>query len=120
MRKFITFILVVALIGVVCIMTCPDRQAHKDTLMSVINTELNREANDFFGNEAVALFGASVGTKIIEVALNNRLDVKNYFIFSIGRIYYEDEPQTISIGILGHVFTISDEQFHKVLEEFVY
>ena len=43
MKRFIIAILVLLGIGAVAVVTCPDRQAHKDAIMSVVNESINDE-----------------------------------------------------------------------------
>lgn len=47
------------------------------------------------------LLGSMIASSLAEAVIDNSLSVKNYFLFSVGRI----EGKTVSIGILGHVFT---------------
>lgn len=115
MKKFFITLLVLLGIAAVGVVTCPDKQAHKDAIMSLFNSKLNQELSG--EDDGVAIFGAAIGSRIIEVVIDNRLDVKNYFVFSLGQLEKDGGPQTISIGVLGHVFTTSKEEFSKSFDE---
>lgn len=48
--------------------------------------------------------------------LDNRLTVKNYFVFSIGELKdLEGVDQKVSFGLFGHVFTGNKEQLKKAI-----
>lgn len=117
MKKLLITFLVLLGLAAVCVVTCPDRQAHKDAIMPVLNYALNQQMGKL-PDDGWGAIGASVGTKIIEMGLDNLLEVKNCFIFSIGQVQHEDGNETISIGILGHVFTMSKEDFSEAFDEY--
>ncbi len=115
-KLFITFLVLLGL-AAVCIVTCPDKQAHKDAIMPVLNYTLNQQMGKL-PDDGWRAIGASVGTKILEMGIDNLLEVKNCFVCSIGQIQHEDGNETISVGILGHVFTVSKEHFSEVFDEY--
>ena len=43
MKKLIIALVVILAVGAVAVMTCPDKQAHKDAIMSVVNEKINDE-----------------------------------------------------------------------------
>ena len=94
-------------------MTCPDRQAHKDAMMTVINEEITPEKN----GEGLAVLGAALGSSVVEYALDKHLTVKNHFIYSEGFLMRGGNPERLSVGVFGHVFTFSKEDFDKMLDE---
>ncbi len=117
MKKFFITLLVLAGFAAVCVITCPNKQEHKDALMSVVNSKLNHEMNKLSKDDGIVLFGSAVGSKLIEMALDSKLEVKNCFVCSIGQVETEDGVNTVSVGILGHVFTTSKEEFNKAFDE---
>lgn len=117
MKKFLTFIFILIVLGVACVITCPDREAHMETLMSDYNARLDKETGHLFNNELAAAIGATVGSRLIENALDKRLEVKNCFVFSLGRMMYEHDPETVTMGILGHVFIIDNEKFRETVDK---
>ena len=115
MKKFIIFLLVLLAIAAVAIVTCPDRQAHKDAIMSVVNEKIN----DVMGQEEdndLALFGSAIGSSVVSYALDNRLTYKNHFVYSTCEILREDGPHRLSVGVFGHVFTFSMEDLDNALK----
>lgn len=43
MKKSLISIAAVLLVGIAAVMTCPDKQAHKDAIMAVVNEKINEE-----------------------------------------------------------------------------
>ncbi len=119
MKKVFIVIVVLLAIAGIAVLTCPDKAAHKEAIMSVINEKINesvgKETDE--GDEGIAVFASSLGSGIIGYVLDNRLSVKNHFVFSTGEIRHLDgETERLSIGVFGHVFTFSKEDLDKALE----
>ena len=107
-----------ALLGI-AVVTCPDKQAHKDAILSVINEKLNEniQKNTKDGDESLAVLGASLGTSISGWILDSGLTVDNRFIYSVGKFNTGKEIKKVSVGVFGHVFTFSKEDVDKILKE---
>lgn len=108
MKKFLYTILILVAITAVFIGTCPNKRDHTDAIMEVVNSSLN----DTKEGEADgwSLLGSVIGSKIISVILDQKLQVKNYFVCSVGQITIEGETKTLSIGLLNHVFTFDKDK----------
>lgn len=119
MKKISVLLLALIFIGGVCVITCPDKQAHQDAIMAVVNSKLNKQADEQLG-EGFGFLGASIGSSIVNWIIDNCLEVKNCFVCSLGQVEDEEgKMQTISVGVLGHVFTTSKEEFSKTFDEFM-
>ena len=120
MKKFfITIAILLVVLAGVGVVTCPDKQAHKDAIMSVINEKINESVSkdSSEGDEGIALFASSLGSGIVGYVLDNRLTVKNYFVFSTGELNKLDgTSERLSVGVFGHVFTFSKEDLDKALD----
>ena len=119
MKKVFIAILVLLAVAGIAVLTCPDKAAHKEAIMSVINEKINESVgkDTAEGDEGIAVFASSLGSGIIGYVLDNRLSVKNHFVFSTGEIRHLDgETERLSIGVFGHVFTFSKEDLDKALE----
>ena len=119
MKKFIVFLMVILGIAGVAVITCPDKQAHKDAIMNVINEKIN-ESLGTTSEEAdgFALFASSLGSGIASYLIENRLVYKNHFVYSTSEITKLDgETSRLSVGVFGHVFTFKKEDLDKVLED---
>lgn len=114
MKKLLKILVILVLVASVFVITCPDKQKHKDALMELFNSKLNEE----IGSDGWAFIGSAIGSKVIEFVLDNKLEVSNYFVCSVGHVTQDDgEVNTTSVGILGHVFTMSEEKFSKAVDD---
>ena len=50
------------------------------------------------------------------MALNSKLEVDNYLIFNTTHVELDGENKTLSLGVLGHVFTFDKEMLRDALE----
>lgn len=117
MKKAIITLLVILGIGAAAIVTCPDKQAHKDAIMDVVNQKINEElhTDDQEYQGLSALFG-SLGSGIASRIVDNRLVVKNHFLWSTGEFQDLDgNYNQVSVGIFGHIFTFNKEDLDKAI-----
>lgn len=118
MKKLLITLLVLLGFGAVAVISCPDRQDHKDAIMEVVSGAINDElqTSDKDSQEISAFFG-SLGSSVAGYLLDNRLTVKNYFVFSVGELKdLESVDQKVSVGVFGHVFTGGKEQLKKAIK----
>ena len=113
----ITVIVIVVLL-VVALITCPDKNAHKEAILSVINEKITEsiQTNSKEGEDVLAVLGATLGTSVSGWVLDKGLIVDNYFIFSIGKFNTGQDYKTVSVGVFGHVFTFSKEDMEEYLQ----
>lgn len=118
MKKALIAIAALLIVGVAAVMTCPDKQAHKDAIMAVVNEKINEElkTDDADMQGLSALFG-SLGTGIASRIVDNRLVVKNHFLWSTGEFQDLDgEYNQIPVGVFGHIFTFNKEDLDKAID----
>lgn len=108
MKAVLYILLIVIVLGGICIVTCPDRDAHsdalKDSLNKMLTAELSQEVKDE-EDASIAMVGSMLGTGIGGLVIDNILNVENYFVCSIGTVTYDGETKVVSVGFLNHVFT---------------
>ena len=116
-RIFYSFICVFSLL-LVCVTTCPDKSAHSEELMNLFNVAFQSELSNITTeeNEGWVMLGSALGSGIAEYVINQHLVVDNYFVCSIGRTIYEGEKKIVSVGVLNHVFTMSEDELLKKLQ----
>ena len=115
MKKILLLIIVVA-IALAGVMTCPQKEAHKDALMKLVDSALDSELYKRAYTEeekGLAMLGSFLGSGIAELFLNKKLLVDNYFVFSLGRIVFEGEEKVVSVGLFNHVFTEDENTFKE-------
>jgi len=114
MKKFIVLLFALAIIAGIAVITCPEKEAHKDAILLVVNEYVAEEANfenDDEGFEALMNVLSNGVTKLI---LNNILIVENHFLYSEGYLSSpEDGSKRVSFGIFGHVFTVNKKQLKE-------
>lgn len=115
-RRTIVWAIVLVALFVGLITTCPDKQKHADALKELTSSLLNDEVSTS-GNDGWEYLGAMIGNKLIGAVVDNNLYVDNYVLFSIGKMSFDGEENTVSFGIFNHVFTKSREQFKKDAKE---
>lgn len=117
MKTPLKVFIVLLAVGLVAVVTCPDKQAHKDAIMDVVNQKINEglHTDDQSLQGLSALFG-SIGSGIAGGIVNNRLVVKNNFLWSTGEIQNLDgRYNLVSVGVFGHVFTFNKEGLDKAI-----
>lgn len=115
-KKLISIIIFIAVI-LVAIVTCPNKQAHKDAVAEKMNSAikailLNDSTNNSKGDleRGFAALGTLIAQKVFEATIESNLQVNNYFIFSTSSLESGEEKNTLSVGFFGHVFTTFDEK----------
>ena len=120
MKKLLLFILILVAVAGVCVVTCPDKEAHSEALKDLVNTVLTEELaegeSESESEAGFVAFGSMLGTGIAGIVLDNTLKVENHFVCSVGTITYAGKTKIVSIGILNHVFTADKEDFKQALE----
>ena len=119
MKRIITTAIIVLALAGIALLTCPDKAAHKEAIMSVVNEKIDESVDQDLGKEdkGAAMLASSLGSGIVGYFIESRLTVKNHFIFSTGEIsYFSGESKRVSVGVFGHVFTFSKEDLDKALE----
>ena len=114
MKKILITLAVILALAAVAVVTCPDRQDHKEAIMSVINEKINESVSQ--EDDDVALLASAFGSRLVGYFFDNMLVVDNHFVYSTGTIRRPDgERKTLSIGVFGHVFTFDKEDIDNAL-----
>lgn len=119
MKKIITALVLIALVCAVAVVTCPDKQAHQDAIMSVVNTKINDELQtEDTDLQALSAWVGTLGSTLASSVVENRLTVKNHFLWSSGEFKdLEGNSSRVSVGVFGHVFTFDREDLDRAMEE---
>lgn len=98
------------------VFTCPGKKAHQAAIRNLITETLDEEPPEIIPQELLPVWnvlGSLAAGQLIDVLLDSQLEVRNYAIFSIGRIQLPDEKKTVSFGILGKTYTFDKEYIQK-------
>jgi hypothetical protein len=118
MKKILVLFLFVG-IGLVAVVTCPQKDAHTDALMKLVNVALDSELSRHAETReemGLAMLGSFIGSGIAEFVIDKKLLVDNYFVCSIGRIVFEGEEKIVSVGCFNHVFTMPEDKLKEELK----
>lgn len=118
MKKLLLIIVIIA-IALVGVITCPQKDAHTDALMKLVNVALDTELSRNAETEeelGFAMLGSVIGSGIAEIVIDKKLLVDNYFVCSIGRIVFEGEEKVVSVGFFNHVFTMPEDKLKEELK----
>ena len=115
MKAFLYSLLALVILAGVCVVTCPDKQAHIDEMQEIFNQTLFNELNEGNDDQSLAAFGSLLTNSTSSFLVKNSLKVDNYFLFSIGRLEVGNESHPLTFGILNHVFSPSEEQMKEAM-----
>lgn len=109
-----TGIIIAVVIAFALTVTCPTRDQHCEAVADEISKALKSSggSSDFWG-----MFSNIFASGVVNMAVNQFLDVDNYYLFSIGTINIEGKSRAVSFGILNHVFTFDNDYIREALNE---
>lgn len=116
MKKFLIFIVILAVLGLGLMATCPDKDAHCEAVKSVLSGAINAEMDQSGISETTAAIGTMLAVSAIEAYINSTLVVRDRTFYNVGVISYEGEFHMISVGVLNHVFTISEDDARRFIK----
>lgn len=110
-------IILVAALAVALAATCPDKQQHKKALSSVLSKAAQKEAATIKGGKYVSLSEAMFQAGMVEKVFDRFFTYHNYVFFSACKYSLGDKNDYVSLGVMGHVFTPSEEDLDKVIQK---
>ncbi|WP_314381289.1 DUF4339 domain-containing protein [Segatella buccae] len=101
--------------------TCPNKKKHTEAIKSEITSVIDKiqehnDEQDLF-SMGFDLIAKTVTSNLVNTILDQSLQIKNYILFNKGVITFNGEEHTVSYGLLGHVFTVGDEDILKALDK---
>lgn len=108
MKKWIAGLIAVVVI-LTLVVSCPSAEEHRDAMKSIVKESLDNNDN---------ILVSMLGGYVVDMVAKEMVSCRNYVLFSTGYIEYEGEKQLASIGVLGHVFVLfNQDDINKLLEE---
>ena len=117
MKKFLIALLVLVGIGAVAVVTCPNKEAHKDAIHAVVKEKIDEEMTAGADGSLAGIL-SGIGSSVSEWIIDKGLTVDNHFVYSVGKFNTGQEVKTVSVGVFGHVFTFSKEDLDQALKEY--
>lgn len=98
--------------------TCPKREDHIKAIagktVSAVNKNMSDSADPF--EEGLRLFSNAFLNKFVNTAVDNVLQFHNRIIYSTASVEWKGETHTVSIGLLGHVFTVGQDELDEAIK----
>ena len=111
--------------AIVLILTCPKPEQHKDVLSGVITKTVNDAVNDTTNTTGNALIDNAFRSisnafagNVIRSAVDNLVTVDNHIIYSTGKINYAGQDHIVSLGLLGHIFTVDEDDLQEAARQY--
>jgi hypothetical protein len=116
MKKLLA-VVIVLLVAILMALTVPDKQKHKDAMMEAISEYVEEEAVEMVGDNILSKLGKGVVVKTVELALNSKLKVDNYYLFNTTHVRLNGKDKILSLGLFGQVITFDKKMIREKLEE---
>lgn len=118
-------LVVLAAVLFVLVLTCPKPEQHREVLADVITATVTDAANDTAnttGNEVIDNAFRTISNvfagKVIRSAIDDLVTVDNYVVCSLGKVHYNGKDYIVSLGLLGHIFTVDEDDLRKAAEQY--
>ncbi len=105
--------------------TCPPKEQHLHAVTDVVERTVNKIFEERIqvpeeSKQLAEYLSSKVIPEAVEKLTKERLDIKDYGVFSIGTITGQgDSTAAVSIGFFDKVFTFSDEQAYDYINSLV-
>lgn len=114
-------VVILLLVVVVMALTNPDRRDHSQAISREVTGALTSVADSSgFADDPIAqgfmAIGQAFAGNIVDAAVNNLLRYNNYVVLSVGKIDFQGKTYTVSVGLLGHVWTMDKDEMVKAVE----
>ncbi len=114
-RGWLVACVVLALIVLVLAFTCPPAEKHQKALAKEVNTAIGNVATKDYG--LLGAFGSMLASGVVNVAVEEFLNVDDYIVCSVGKLYYGGDTTVVSVGVLNHIFTIHSDKIEEKLHD---
>lgn len=117
-RALIAGIIIAVIVLVVLAITNPDRRQHTDAIARAFTEAFDNEMDKSgISDSALGEIGNMIADRMTASMVDQLLDYHNYFIFSKSTITIVGKSYTVSWGLLGRVFTVSNDRLSQKLEK---
>lgn len=108
---------VTALLLLTMITTCPDTEKHKSRFNEAVTDVLHQKTADK-EMDAFDQFLTGIASSVVRSMTSELITSENYFLFSVGKLYFDGEAKPISIGMFNHVFLlVSSNDISSFIDE---
>lgn len=119
-HKGLLAVVILLLVVAIMALTNPDRRDHSQAISREVTGALTSMADSAVSDDPIAkgflMIGRAFAGNIVDAAVNNLLRYNNYVVLSVGQIDFQGKTYTVSVGLLGHVFTMKRDEMVKAVE----
>lgn len=115
--KWLIALLILLVIAGVLVVTVPDREAHRQAIVGSSREWVSEKVEQRGMGDILGEVIKWVSGKGADITIDQLLQVDNHFLWSTGKLMVGEEPKTISVGVLGHVFTFGKDDIDKALRQ---
>lgn len=102
-------------------LTNPNRRDHEDALARALTETLDSQARKAgLSDSGLGEIGRIIANQMTSSIVDQLLEYHNYVLFSKSTITIADKSYTVAWGLLGRVFTVSNEKLDKQLEKSIH
>lgn len=113
MKNFLVVLSLFVIIASAAVMTCPDRHAHEEAVMSEFNQMVKEET----GGSVWGMLGGNIYKEIMQSFFDQWFRVENKFLYSTGTLILDDSSKVVTVGAFGHIFVLDEEALRKDLAD---
>lgn len=99
--------------------TCPDKKDHERAIASVTKEWMGDKLDSWGMDGMLGSMFRMLGGMSADYAIDEMIDVDDYFLWSVGHLNIGNEQYRTSIGVMGHVFTFNKEQIDDAFNEWI-
>lgn len=110
---------IIAVLVVAMAVTCPDRKAHERAIAGVTKEWMGDKLDQWGADGVIGSMFRMLGGMGTDYAIDQMLDVDDYFLYSVGYITMGEERSKASFGIMGHVFTFNKEHIDEAFNQWI-
>ncbi len=115
MKRGWTLIVVLVVVVLLLVITCPSADKHKKVISEEVNTAIGNVATENYG--ILGAVGSMLASGVVGVAVDEFVNVDDYIVCSVGRLYYGGDTTVVSVGIFNHIFTVNSEKIEKKIKD---
>lgn len=109
---------ILVLLLLVMVFANPSKEDHIDAMQSSISKAIEKQTSgDDFFSQGLGMLSKMFADQITGPVLNNVLTYHNYVVFSTTTVRWNGKDHRASLGLLGQVFTVDEDDIIKAVEK---
>ncbi len=112
MKKLLVAIIIL-LTAILMTQTVPSKKEHIKVIMENVKEYVSKETESILGDNILSDLGKVLASNSIKLTLDSKLKVHDCYLFNYTTMYFDDKEQLLSVGLLGHIFTIDKDEIRE-------